>query len=168
MVARTHTYHTLLSLVCTMAPHARQGHIGAAVAIGVVYYWGQGVAINYERSVAAYKVGAEAGNARCQAQVGSRYYKGRGVAKDFKLARAWYEKAAAQDDPYAICDLGGMYFNGHGVTPSWRRARELFKRAIELGNSMAVEHMQTTTESIAAVRVTRSGRPPYTSPIQST
>ena len=85
---------------------------------------------------------------------------------DYPRAMAAYEVGVEGGNAVAVGQLGLMYGHGLGVTPSWRHARELFKRATELGNSRAVEFMQTGTESIAAVHVTRSGRPPYTSPIQ--
>ena len=106
--------------------------------------------------MAAYKVGAEGGNVTSQYMVGEMYYEGYGVDVDYKQARAWLEKAAAQDHPFAAHQLGTMYFTGDGVTPSWRRAREYFERAIELGNSMAVENMQTLTENIQKVTSQRS------------
>ena len=109
------------------------------------------MAIDYARAMAAYKVGAEGGNAQCQYQVGMMYCHGDGVAVDFKQARLWLEKAAAQDFPDAVDALGSMYTNGDGVTPSMRRARELYQRAIELGNSPAVENMQTLTKNIQKV-----------------
>ena len=101
--------------------------------------------------MAAYKLGAEGGDAECQWQLGSMYYNGRGVEVDYEQALPWIEKAAAQDYPDAVGRLGVMYADGLGVTPSWRRARELFKRAIELGDSMAVKDMQILTESIQNV-----------------
>ena len=101
--------------------------------------------------MAAYKVGAEGGLALCQNQVGFMYSMGRGVAVDYQQARAWFEKAAAQDFPNAVGALGVMYHDGDGVTPSRRRARELYQRAIELGHSEAVEHMQTLTKNIQEV-----------------
>ena len=110
------------------------------------------MAIDYPRAIAAYKVGAEGGNAACQWQVGSMYCRGVGVAVDYQQARPWLEKAAAQDDPDAVGQLGVMYHEGKGVvTPSFRRARELYQRAIELGNSKAVENMQTLTNNIQNV-----------------
>ena len=131
--------------------HTMQGHILAAQAIGDIYFWGKGVAQDYERAMAAYKVAAEAGDAFSQCQVGIMYFEGSGVAVDYRQARAWHEKAAAQDCPNAVGQLGVMYHDGLGVTPSWRRARELYKRAIELGNFTAVENMQNLTEDIQAV-----------------
>ena len=107
--------------------HAMQGHILAAQAIGDIYNWGKGVATDYERAMAAYKVAAEAGDALSQCQVGIMYCDGEGVAVDYQQARAWLEKAAAQDHPYAVASLGAMYVRaryveGKGVTPSWPTA----------------------------------------------
>ena len=117
----------------------------------MVYYWGHGVAIDYTRAMAALKVGAKGGKARCQSLVGFMYFKGQGVAVDYKQARPWFEKAAAQNVPDAIGQLGAMYGNGQGVTPSWRRARELYQRAIKLGDSITVEAMQILTTDIQKV-----------------
>ena len=141
-----------------------QGHILASLSIGATYYWGHGVAIDYERAMAAYKIAAETGDAMSQYMVGMMYYYGKGVAMDYEQARPWIEKAAAQDYPNAVGQLGGMYMHGQGMAPSWRRARELYRRAIELGNSVgnSVEHRQGLTQSIAAV--TTSGKPPHTTP----
>ena len=145
-------------------PLSLQGHILAAGDIGDTYYWDKGVAIDYPRAMAAYKIAAEAGDLLSQYQVGYIYFYGLGVAVDYKQARAWFEKAAAQDHPNTIGQLGVMYFEGKGVAPSWRRARELYERAIELGNWVAVENMQTLTGSIANVTSTCSGKPPHTTP----
>ena len=120
------------------------------------------MAIDYPRAMAAYKVGAEGGDAKCQYQVGYMYYNGFGVAVDYKQARPWLEKAAAQDLPCAVSELGLMYKKGEGVNVSWRRARELYERSIELGTSVAVKNMQTLIEDIA--KVTRSRKPPHTTP----
>jgi len=124
--------------------------------VGGIYFWGQGVAVDYPRAMAAYKVGAEGGDAHCQWQVGSMYYFGQGVDVDYAQARPWIEKAAAQDHPTAVDQLGTMYFHGEGVTPSWRRAREYWERELELGNSQAVANMQGITRSIQNVTSRRS------------
>ena len=56
------------SLVCT-AP-STQGHVEAAALFGGIYYWGQGVAVDYKRAMAANKIGAEGGDAVSQFQLG--------------------------------------------------------------------------------------------------
>ena len=75
-------------IIClTPSLHPCQGHIKAARAIADLYYWGKGVAIDFPRAMAAYKVGAEGGDALCQSQVGIMYYNGHGVAVDYQQAR---------------------------------------------------------------------------------
>ena len=104
--------------------------------------------------MAAYKVGAEGGDARCarcQYQVGMMYHGGRSVDVDYAQALPWIEKAAAQDMPTAVQQLSVMYHAGHGMTPSWRRAREYNERAIGLGCPGAVKNMQALTEDIQEV-----------------
>ena len=85
---RVHPRFTL-----TATPHVRQGHILASSAIGDCYNWGKGVAIDYPRAMAAYKVGAEAGDALSQHQLGYMYYTGRGVASSWRRARELYQRA---------------------------------------------------------------------------
>ena len=93
---------SLRSPFCTTAPLPLQGHALAALCIADAYYWGKGVAIDYPRAMAAYKISAEAGEALSQHQIGHMYRDGDGVAVDYDQARAWFEKAAAQNDPYAF------------------------------------------------------------------
>jgi len=128
----------------------------AAEFVGNIYEWGQGVVIDLERAMAAYKVVAEGGNAGCQWQVGFMYCNGLGVEVDYAQALPWLEKAAAQDDPNAVAMLGTMCLEGKSVTPSWRRAREYWERAIELGISQVVEDMQNFTTYIQQVTSRRS------------
>ena len=114
--------------------------------IGGIYYCGQGVAVDYPRALAAYKIGAEGGDAGCQFNLGLVYRKGQGVASpDYEQALVWFEKAAAQHLPAAINELGAMALHGQAQTPSWRRARNHYQRAIDLGNQAAAENMQRVT-----------------------
>ena len=145
--------HAVLALAINVPDHTLpvKGHILAAAAIGDAYYWGKGVAIDYPRAMAAYKIAAEAGEAVSQFQVGVMYCRGHGVAVDYQQARPWLEKAAAQYQPKAVGQLGQLYYAGKGVISSWRRARELYQRAIELGDSASVKNMQDLTEVIPRV-----------------
>jgi len=114
------------------------------------------VAIDYARAMAAFKVGAEEGDAGCQYLVSTMYKDGEGVDVDYKQARTWLEKAVAQDYPSALGNLGNMYFEGWGVTPSWRRAREYFERAVVLGSSVSLESIQDLAKDIQNVTGRRS------------
>ena len=148
-VARCPSPHNRLLIRTHTTPH--QGHVDAAELIGSIYYWGQGVAVDYARAMVAHKVAGEGGEVVSQYQVGFMYYDGLGVDVDYTQALPWFEKAAAQDYPGAVMQLGNMYFAGYGVTSSCRRAREYTERAIELGHSETVETMQRLTELIQEV-----------------
>ena len=124
------------------------------------------MAVDYRRSMAAYKVGAEGGDTICQWQLGYMYFKGQGVDVDYAQALPWIEKAAAQDLHNAVCTLGAMYLEGKGVTPSLRRAREYYEKAIKLGSSVAVKNMQNLTMNIPQVTSRRSNHSALSPPLE--
>ena len=144
------------SLVCT-APSA-QGHVKAAEFIGCIYNFGQGVAVDYKRAMAAYKIGAEGGDAICQFNLGWMLRNGRGIdSPDYEQALVWFGKAAAQGVSQANGNLGSMASHGQGQEPSWRRAREHYQRAIDLGDTEAFECMQIVNDSIQEVNRFHAG-----------
>ena len=144
------------SLVCTA--RSTQGHIRAATLIGSIYNWGQGVAVDRTRVAAAFKVGAEGGDAGCQNQLGVMLSKGLGIASpDYKQALVWFEKAAAQDESEALFNLSAMFFNGQGGEPSWRRSRGYLQRGVGLGNQRAAESMQNLKDAIQQVTRSHTG-----------
>ena len=105
--------------------HRSQGHLDATQEIGDLYHHGRGgVAKDSARALAAYKIGAEGGHARCQGHLGT-IYKDEG---SFKSAEFWLEKGAAQDDVMAMVGLATMHQSGQTRVPSIRRALGLFKR----------------------------------------
>ena len=121
------------SLICTAL--STQGHVETAGLIGCIYRWGQGVAVDYPRAMAAYKIGAEGGSADCQFQLGTMLLEGRGVnSRDTEQGMFWLGKSGAQNHPPALAGLGTMAFSGLGGQVSWRRARYFFQRAIDLGD----------------------------------
>ena len=132
----------------------------AAALIGSVHYHGQGVAVDYKRALAAYKIAAEGGNAVCQSQLAYMLSEeGYGCDVDYKQAQVWYEKAAAQDYPFAVVTLGCMvaYHLQPPQQPSWRRGRELLQRAIELGRVEAIQILQGLNACIQLVTPSHAG-----------
>jgi hypothetical protein len=105
-----------------------QGHLEAARFVGSIYAWGQGVAIDFQRAMAAYKVLAEGGDAVCQYHVGFMYYTGHGVDVDYKQALPWIEKAAAQEIAkcrlHDRCDVLRGKRHGPELAPRTRVQRE--------------------------------------------
>ena len=134
-----------------MAP-STQGHVEAVAFIGGIYYWGQGVAVDKVRAVAAYKIAAEGGNALCQHQLGMLFSEeGHGCDVDYKLALVWLEKAAAQEFPAAIAQLGHMATTGRGQPVSWRRARAFHRRAAALGHEHSIKEVKDIKNAIQKV-----------------
>ena len=134
----------------------------AAVTLGYIYRWGQGVAVDYKRAMVGYKIGAEVGDAICQYQLGLMLSEeGYGVnPPDYKQALVWFGKAAAQDHPRAFGRLAYMAREGHGQPPSWARARELWQRSSTLGED-ATEFLDGIKASICMV-TQRADAAPYT------
>ena len=155
-----HSRRSLTSFAMSLA--SRQGHIEAASLVGTIYSsLGQGAAVDYSRSMAAFTVCAEGGNADCQFMVGTMYYNGLGADVDYKQARTWLEKAAAQDDPDAVHQLGQVHMMGDGVHgQSFRRAREYTERAMKLGNLSSAKSLQSITKTIQKVTSWQSNHVP--------
>ena len=104
---------------------------------GNMYYYGEGVAQNYEEAFGWYKKAAEQGDADAQYRLGEMYENEEGVAQDYEEAFGWYKKAAEQGDADAQNTLGWMYLNGRGVTEDDQQAVEWFRKAAEQGHAKA-------------------------------
>jgi S1-C subfamily serine protease len=75
---------------------AEQGHAGAQLILGVMYYNGKGVPQDYKEAVRWFTRSAEQGNAEAQAYVSRMYYYGQGVPEDYVQAYKWCNLAAAR------------------------------------------------------------------------
>ena len=122
-LAETESYHAhKFEPLALRAPSLTwQGHVLAGATVANIHFWGQGVAIDYPRAMAAYKFAADrldlgpngynsagSGWSLGQCQIGLMYYSGQGVDVDYEQAAVWLEKAASQDEPEAIGQLGLM------------------------------------------------------------
>ena len=67
-----------------------------------MYYLGDGVPKNCEKSVEYLLRAAELGVAQAQYNLGGMYYQGDGVKRDLHLAKRYYELAARQGDDSAL------------------------------------------------------------------
>lgn len=148
--------------------------------MGTAYCWGQGVAADNRRALAAYKIGANGGHPAAQFQYGyalwdgesgrrrcGRYeahpplpLPGNGVKADKKQAEAWFEKSAAQNFPLAVGHLAAL--QSRVPTGSRQRARVLWQRAIALGdfaarNDLHIHDRQTPSVMLPSTRVTHAG-----------
>ena len=76
--------------------------VKAMCEMGYIYYTGQGVSKDYEKSVYWCKKAALAGSAQGQSNFGYAYEHGVGVPQNYRKARIWYKKAAEQGNENAL------------------------------------------------------------------
>ncbi|XP_077913039.1 protein sel-1 homolog 2 isoform X5 [Halichoerus grypus] len=114
-----------------------QDYYGNAIGLhglGLLYFYGKGVPVNYAEALKYFQKAAEKGWPNAQFQLGFMYYSGSGVWKDYKLAFKYFYLASQSGQPLAIYYLAEMYATGTGVLRSCRTAVELYKGVCELGH----------------------------------
>ena len=112
---------------------AEQGDATAQDNLGVLYYYGRGVAQDYVAAREWFLKAAEQGHPDAQGFLGIVYGSGQGVTRDYAEARKWYLKAAEQGYVGAQCNLGSLYYYGRGIAQDYVAAREWFLKAAEQG-----------------------------------
>ncbi|MBL0867496.1 sel1 repeat family protein [Pectobacterium carotovorum] len=108
---------------------ANNGNVDAQLALGDMYYDGDGIEEDYAQAKTWYMKAAGQGNAYAQLMLGDMYYNGDGVEKDYAQAKAWYTKSAEQGSAEAQYELGTMYFDEKESA----KAISWFKKAAEQG-----------------------------------
>ena len=111
-------------------------------AIGMLYWMGQGVAIDYIEASKWLHKAAELGNAGAQGKLGFMYTEGITVEKDYDLAFQWFSKAAKQGDVDGQYNLGIFYLNGWGTEQDRTLAAQYLAAASAQGDADAEAALQ--------------------------
>ena len=111
-------------------------------AIGMLYWMGQGVAIDYTEASKWLHKAAELGNAGAQGKLGFMYTEGITVEKDYDLAFQWFSKAAKQGDVDGQYNLGIFYLNGWGTEQDRTLAAQYLAAASAQGDEGAEAALQ--------------------------
>jgi localization factor PodJL len=112
---------------------ASGGDTKAAMALGLKYANGDGVAVNDVEAARWLQQAAQGGDAVAQYRLGTFYEHGRGVAADPRQALRWYGEAAKRGNRRAMHNLGVVYADGAGTEKNFLEAARWFKSAAELG-----------------------------------
>jgi len=75
---------------------AEQGHAGAQLNLGLMYYNGEGIPKDHKEAAKWLTKSAEQGRADAQAYLSTMYYIGQGVPEDYVQAYKWSNLSAAQ------------------------------------------------------------------------
>jgi TPR repeat protein len=108
-----------VALACTSA-----GDLDATRAI-------KGGAWRYQKMVAHYKQGCDAGEPTACRQIGIAYLEGKGVPRSASAAAVWLERACMPDDPIACRLLGVMKLAGTGLPRDAERGKQMLVRACD-------------------------------------
>lgn len=110
---------------------ADQGDVNAELAIGGLYYFGEGVTLDYAAAMRWYRMAADHGSAAAEYAVGSIYEHGQSVVQDYGEALRWYRMAAAQNYARAEVNIGNLFLSGEGVAKNPTEAYRQFKLAAD-------------------------------------
>jgi TPR repeat protein len=120
---------------------AEQGLKEAQFKLGVMYWHGQFVDLNYSKSFHWYKKAADQGLKEAQFNLGNMYFKGLIVDQNWFKAFHLYKKAAEQGLNEAQFNLGSMYFHGQFVDQDYFKAFQWFTKAAKQGVPQAQNHL---------------------------
>ena len=118
---------------------ADQGNAAAQVALGDVYYYGQGVPEDFAQGIFWYRQAAEQGYARAQNQLGYCYFVNSLTQGSTDLAESavWYRRAAEQGNAEHQVDLARCYFHGTGVAQDFAQSFLWYRKVAEQGHVTA-------------------------------
>ena len=91
---------------------------GDAIAerrLGMAYYRGEGVPLDYAKAVAHLARAVDMGDAESAIRLGKMYEYGMGVAADDASAAKWYTRGAELGNPEAQVEASILYYKGRGV-----------------------------------------------------
>ncbi len=120
---------------------ANNGNDEAQFYVGLMFEFGYGVSINYEKAIQWYKKSVERGNPIAQNRLGEMYAQGVGVEANYSEALALFEKSSSQNYPKAFTNIGYMYYIGSGVDKDYKRALDYFLKAANQGEVNAQTYL---------------------------
>jgi len=102
---------------------AKKGHVIAVGDLGVLYKYGIGCRLNFNKARKWFKKGAALGNNKAAYSLGYLYLKGFGnIDQNYSKAVKWFLKS---NHPMAKYWLGVSYYYGDGVNQNIEKANEL-------------------------------------------
>ncbi len=114
---------------------ASGGDADAQVELARRYYYGDGTAQDYEKSIYWFEEAAKNGSHLAQEALARRYYHGgRGVPQNYTKAFQYAQLAASGGRIGAMSMLGVMYCTGKGVTKNEPVCVQWYKKAAEGGD----------------------------------
>ena len=130
---------------------AESGDSNAQYIVGLMYFNGEGVEINFHNALQWFQKASKQENVKAQYAVGVMYYNGHGVTKDLAKAEEWFQKAAEQDNANAQYNIGVMYYRGESIKKDYDIAAEWFQKAADQGFAKAEEVLNVINKEAGVI-----------------
>lgn len=118
----------------TLTTQTKQGNMDAQYKLGLLYYHGNGVAIDKKKALSLFTTAAQQDHPHAQYSLASIYAT---TNKDLQKALPWFKKAALQGIPQAQFNLGVFYQYGYIVEQDHSIAKKWYTLAENAGLSVA-------------------------------
>jgi hypothetical protein len=112
---RNGDYATALRLARVLA--FDEGDAEAQSLLGLMYYRGEGVELDYAEAARWFRLAAAQGDVEAQFYLGVMFTEGQGVPQDYLEGARWFRLAADRGDPQAQYNLGVFYAKGQAGSP---------------------------------------------------
>ena len=123
-------------------------YIEAHYAVAMLYWQGQGVAVDFRQAYDWLLKAAEMGHAGAQAKLGFLYTDGKAVARDHGQAFEWFSQAAKGGNVDGLYNLGIFYLYGWGVEQDTTMAAQYLAAAAALGDEAAEQALPQVLKQI--------------------
>ena len=140
----------------TVAQRAEWNDAYAQIALGQMYYDGDGVLQDRKEAAKWWRKAAQQGYADAQYNLGVMYYKGEGVIQDFKEAVKWNRKAAEQGYADAQNNLGLMYSKGEGVIQDYIQAHAWYDVSSANGSKLGAKNRDLLAKQMSPEQIAKA------------
>lgn len=103
---------------------AAQGNAEAMYELGLRYYKGIGVGVNYKKAKSCLEESVKSGCNSGAYYLGMIYYNGKGTPTNHIKAKEYFEKSDANNNIFSTYYLGKIYYWGDGVEKNYSKAEE--------------------------------------------
>jgi len=101
---------------------AASGNPEANYELGLRYYKGVGVGVDYQKAKDYFEKSVNGGCSAGNYYLGVIYYNGKGVPVDHVKAKGYFEKSDADNNIFSTYYLGKIYYWGDGVEKNYEKA----------------------------------------------
>lgn len=108
----------------TLERLAKNGNIGAIQELGLRYYKGIGVEVDYSKAKNYFEEAINKGCASSAYYLGLIHYNGNGTPVNHQKAKEYFEKSDSDNNIFSTYYLGKIYYWGDGVAKDEVKANE--------------------------------------------